>query len=169
MKNFLKQLKENKKGFTLIEMIVVIAIIGVLAAILVPSLSGYVRTAKESKKEANARTVYTAAQAAVTSLETKNPVGANTYDSTTAFKAADFKGGETTDDAANAAAGLANTDRDNLFNKIKELIGKSNYEKFSGILVKVDQYGAVTQVKVTEEADGESTLYPKEVTNGITE
>lgn len=34
------------KGFTLIELIVVIAIIGVLAAILVPSMLGYVRKAK---------------------------------------------------------------------------------------------------------------------------
>jgi len=38
----------TRKGFTLIEIIVVIAIIGVLAAILVPSMIGYVRKAKKT-------------------------------------------------------------------------------------------------------------------------
>jgi len=36
----------NKKGFTLVELVVVIAIIGVLAAILVPTMMSYIRKAQ---------------------------------------------------------------------------------------------------------------------------
>lgn len=39
-------MEKRKKGFTLIELVVVIAIIGVLAAILVPVMMGYVRKSR---------------------------------------------------------------------------------------------------------------------------
>ena len=45
--------KKKQKGFTLIELIVVIAIIGVLAAILVPSMIGYIKKSKRNKARIN--------------------------------------------------------------------------------------------------------------------
>lgn len=58
----LQSLKKDKKGFTLIEMIVVIVIIGILLAILVPGMFKYIERAKEKQVEVDARTAYLEAQ-----------------------------------------------------------------------------------------------------------
>lgn len=65
----------NKKGFTLVELVVVIAIIGVLAAILVPSMMGYVKKARMKTANGNAKTGYNAVAEWVAERETQgNPV-----------------------------------------------------------------------------------------------
>jgi len=46
------------KGFTIIELIVVMAILGVIAGILVPSLIGFVRKAERKADSATAKTIY---------------------------------------------------------------------------------------------------------------
>ena len=69
----MKQIKRIKKknGFTLIELVVVIAILAVLALILVPAISGYVSKAEDSKNQANAKSVYTAAMVIDSDNKTK--------------------------------------------------------------------------------------------------
>lgn len=52
--------KLNKKGFTLTELIVVIVIIGILAVVLIPTLTGYIRKANESAAEQEAQSYVTA-------------------------------------------------------------------------------------------------------------
>ncbi len=50
-------MKKMKKGFTIVELVIVIAIIGILSAILIPSLSSNIDNAKKTAAIANARIV----------------------------------------------------------------------------------------------------------------
>lgn len=70
-------MKKSKKGFTLIEMIIVIAIIAVLLLIMVPTMNGFVKTAQNEKDLANARSLYTSAKAQYTaaSVHLKDSTG----------------------------------------------------------------------------------------------
>ena len=58
-------MKKNNKGFTLVELIVVLVILAILAAILVPTLLGYIDRARSEKDFSTAQTVRVAAQAAI--------------------------------------------------------------------------------------------------------
>ena len=58
-------MKKNNKGFTLVELIVVLVILAILAAILTPALLGYIDRARAEKDYSTAQTIRVAAQAAI--------------------------------------------------------------------------------------------------------
>lgn len=51
--------KEFEKGFSIIELVVVIAVIAILSSILIPTFAGVAQDAKESAALANAKSAYT--------------------------------------------------------------------------------------------------------------
>ena len=55
--------KTNKKGFTIVELVIVIAVIAILAAVLIPTFSGIVAKANKSATLQEARNKYTEAYA----------------------------------------------------------------------------------------------------------
>ena len=63
---------KNKKGFTLMEMLIVVAIIAVLIAIAIPTMNNALEKSREAVDEANIRSLYAEAYAAVLT-EDKSP------------------------------------------------------------------------------------------------
>lgn len=68
-----KKLKKNKKGFTLVEIIVVLVIIGILMALAVPAVMKYIDEAAETKVQSQVRAGYVAAQSYAASEVGKTP------------------------------------------------------------------------------------------------
>ena len=72
MLNKIKQLKKNKKGFTLIELVVVLVIIAILAAITVPVVTGYIEDANDARYVSEARAIYLVVQAEEAKAQARN-------------------------------------------------------------------------------------------------
>ena len=83
--------RNNKKGFTIVELVIVIAVIAILAGVLIPTFAGVISKANESKALQEAKNAYTADLALLdgqaenyNNTKYQNPVYAATEDVTPA-------------------------------------------------------------------------------------
>lgn len=84
----LKRIQAEKRGFTLVEIIVVIAIMIILVAMLVPNIVGYVDKSNQTAVAAEAKNIYTAAQSACAITESSPTTKA----SPTTFRTVTYEG-----------------------------------------------------------------------------
>lgn len=87
----MKKLRRNNQGFTLVEVIVVLVILSILAALLVPSLTGYIDRANLRAATAEARSVLMAAQTIASENRVVGNHGPIAYDAVKALS--EVKGG----------------------------------------------------------------------------
>lgn len=90
----LKKLRNNKKkGFTLVELIVVLVILAILAALLIPALTGYIDKAKNKSVVAETRQAVMAAQTLYDEEYAKAKAGETvTFGTTGKFTASEIEG-----------------------------------------------------------------------------
>lgn len=128
-----KTLSKNK-GFTLVELIVVLVILAILAAILVPTLLGYIDKARSEKDFATAQAVRVATQAQIDELYGKGDNTVEKNDITADVKKEIFKlvGADTNNKIDGQEIGIADiTITNNQITDITVKIGDKYYKYVS--------------------------------------
>ncbi len=127
----MNKMKKNRKGFTLAELLAVVAIIAVLVAIAIPVFTSATNKAEEAVEVANARSVYGMGMVAVVDGSYSEKSISETYDGKTYTFTCTFDDNKdvatwkvAVNGGINSAYGTENGLKD--FNQI-EIDGKSDY------------------------------------------
>lgn len=134
---------KNKKGFTLVELIVVLVILAILAALLVPALTGYIDKAREQSLINEATYVLTAAQATVSEA----------YGNEELVVGTDGKVTINTTKNSNAAKDMANQ-----INQLAELKGKDKRNWTLSVSAGTEDNYKTIKVNVLAYTDGKNAI-----------
>ena len=148
MKSLFKKVRGNKKGFTLAELLVVVAIVGILVAISIPVFTSQLAKARKATNQANMRA---AKAAAVAQYLTDNEDGkeAVVYDYNPEKGIATSTGGKDTDSNLTAVT-------------IDEATDKKKYTKFQVSVKAADVETDGNTGDTTVKSDGDVLIYVDE-------
>lgn len=147
MKGLMKKVRENKKGFTLAELLVVVAIVGILVAISIPVFTAQLGKARKATNQANMRA---AKAAAVAQYMTEEAVNSKDTSDTVEYKY-DLNTGSVSKESI-PATGFVATEIDNATTK----------EKYTEMYVKITPKNVATD-KDNAISGADILVYVKEV------
>ena len=137
-----KKMKENKKkGFTLVELIVVLVILAILAALLIPALTGYIDKAKNKSVIAETRQIVMAAQTIVDEQYAKND--------TTSLKGSDGKYTVTLSDKTGISNGVITISYKDLQELSEVKVNEEKEPKVSSPIT-INEKGKITELTYTK-------------------
>ena len=146
--------KKNRKGFSLVELIVVLVIMAILAAALVPTLIGYIKQTRQSNAKNEAASVVSAAQTVASSAFASGD--GKYYNQSSGGQAV-----EVTDPVSNDVDGSASANAITAIGTLAEINkagGTITKITFSDGVVSLVQYSnGGTNVEYTTDANGKGT------------
>ena len=149
----MKMLQKNNKGFTLVELIIVVAIIAMLIAMIAPNLTSFLDTASDTTLSANAKTAYTSVNAWLTQQRVAG-TSVLTFDAAHPLTIALDSATHTTLEVSSTQTGFVAAD----YASLTTMFNAGEFNNSTEISVVTNGY---TVVQVTWAEDTDSGVYPQ--------